>query len=137
MNTRAVARVWDGLWLALAFLPLAIFWTGRGDAFPRAAGAPDDTLLWHLGASALYVAAVALTIRWMHSSGRRGTVAGIAAFAALAGSVAAFQRIGAAALREGELAGLGFGVAVGILIWLSAISAAWIVLAWIGAAVRR
>jgi hypothetical protein len=135
---RSVAiRIWDGLWLALALLPLAIFWSGRNDAFLPEEGSPDDSLAGHVWASALYLVTVWLIIAWMRGRGTRGRVLGRLTFIALIGVSFVFQQIGEATLREAGIAGLGFDVAIAIIVYLAASMAAWVLLWLIADAVRR
>lgn len=137
MKRSAAIRIWDGLWLAFALLPLAIFWAGRGRVFHPDAGIADDSLTRHIGASAVYLVAVWLVVAWMRGHGTRGLVLGALAFVALVGVAIVFQRIGEAALHAAGIAGLGLDVAVAIIVYLAASFAAWILLWSIAVAVRR
>ena len=137
MRRSAAIRIWDGLWLAFALLPLAIFWAGRGRVFHSDAGIPDDSLPWHVGASAVYLVAVWLVVAWMRGRGRRGLLIGALAFAALAGTAVSFEEIGAEALRIDLATGLAFDVSIAIIVYLAASWAAWILLWSVAAAVRR
>lgn len=137
MKRSTAFRIWNGLWLALALIPLAIFWSGRNGVFRPNGGIPDDTLAGHVWASALYLVAVWLIIAWMRGRGAQGFILGALAFAALVGTAVVFQGIGAAALRAAGLAGLGFEVSIAIIVYLSASMAGWILLWSIAAAVRR
>lgn len=137
MRQSAAIRVWDGLWLALALIPLAIFWSGRDDVFRPAAGADDETLAAHLGASAVYIVAVACAQLWFRGPWRRRLPVRALGFAASVASAVWFTNIGGDVVGEAPLAGLGIEVAIILIVWGAACNAAWIVLWWIAAAIRR
>ena len=129
--------IWNGLFLAMVVIPLAIFWAGRGDVFPHAAGAPDQPLLRHVLTSAMYLSMVVLAAAWLRADGRRALLLGALTFSAALGAVVGFEQIGSAAVRGAGISGAGFDVAVAILIYFSAGVAAWAVLSGVVVAVRR
>ncbi|MCJ7827269.1 MAG: hypothetical protein MUP36_03405 [Demequinaceae bacterium] len=136
MRRSAAFRIWDGLLLAFALLPLAIFWSGRNGVFHHNGDVPDDFLAGHAWASALYLAAVALVIAWLRSRRARAVVLGFLAFAALVGTAVVFLGIGEDARREAGISGLGFDIAIIIIVYLSASLAAWLLLWSVVTAVR-
>ncbi len=136
--SRAIAfRIWNLLFLALVLIPLAIFWEGRGDVFPHASGSPDVSLLAHIFASAMYVSMVVLAAAWLRAGGKQAVLVGALTLSAAVGAVVAFERVGAAAVKAAGVSGLGFDIAVAILIYFSAGVAASSVLVGIVVAVRR
>ena len=137
MRTSIAVRIWNGLFLAMVLIPLAIFWSGRGDAFPHATNSPDEPLLRHVLASALYVAMVVLAAAWLRADGKRALLLGALTFSAALGAVVGFEEIGSAAVRGAGISGAGVDVAVAILIYFSAGVAAWAVLSGVVVAVRR
>ncbi|MBN2177549.1 MAG: hypothetical protein JW722_07825 [Demequinaceae bacterium] len=137
MTRRTAARVWNGLLLAFAILPLAIFWSGRNGVFQPDDGAADGTLSGHVWASALYLTALGLIVAWLRARGQRVLVLGLLALASLAGTAVVFWEIGEDAVQEAGVSGLGFDVSIVIIVYLAAGMAAWLLLWSVVTAVRK
>lgn len=120
MKRSATTRIWDGLWLAVVLIPLAIVWVGRTPMI----GMPALVM-----GSAAYVAAVILTVGWMRSRWGRGLTIGLLACAASVGAAMAFEGIGRTALEGFGPQTIGLEVAVALILYLSASNAAWL-LVW-------
>lgn len=131
------SRIWDGLWLTLALIPLAIFWSGRNEIFRPDDETPDGALTAYVGASAIYIAAVAFTTMWLRGPWRHQLPVRGLAFVASIGAAMAFSSIGGVALQSTTLTGLGLELAIVLLVWGSACNAAWIIMWWIAAGIRR
>ncbi len=129
MRRASVFQVWNSMILAIALIPLAIFWAGRGEAFRPRVGEVDDTWRWHLLASGIYLLAVASTVAWVKWGGSKAAIAAIVAVAASVGAAMSFAEIGTAHAFEAGIAGLPVTVAVWILVYLAAANVAWI-LVW-------
>jgi len=136
MRRASVFQVWNSMILAIALIPLAIFWAGRGEAFRPRVGEVDDTWPWHLLASGIYLLAVAATVAWVKWGGSKAAIAAIVAIAASAGAAMSFAEIGTAHAFEAGIAGLPVTVAVWILVYLAAANAAWVGLFSLVLAVR-
>jgi len=136
MRRASVFQVWNSMILAVALIPLAIFWVGRADAFRPGVGETDDTWRWHLVISGVYLLAVLATVAWVRWSGRKGIVAAVVAVAASVWAAMGFAEIATAYAFEAGIAGLPVTVAVWMLMYLAAGNAAWVALFTVVLAIR-
>jgi hypothetical protein len=136
MRQTSVIRAWNSVILAVALIPLAIFWSERGTAFRTGDGETDGTWPWHVLTSLIYLLAVVATIAWIRARGWKALVAAAAAVAASVAAAMGFAEIGTAYAFEEGIAGLPLTLAVAILTYLAAANAAWVGLFSIALAVR-
>jgi predicted neutral ceramidase superfamily lipid hydrolase len=125
------------LYATVAVLALVYFWVNWGDVYSLSGPSQDKYFVAHLGASALFVAMIALMVAEMRTRGRRRSIVVVVALIVGVGTVALFGTFVGERIDDNDaLDTFGYQLGAGVVAWIGLLSTASILVSWVVRGVR-